>query len=67
MNNRPDVIAAENTLIAETERIGVAQAMRFPSFSLTGFFGVASNDVNTLLDGDALTAGVTGMITGTYL
>ena len=42
LERRPDVVAAENTLIAETERIGVYQAMRFPSFSLTGFFGVAS-------------------------
>ena len=42
LEQRPDVIAAENTLIAETERIGVYQAMRFPSFNLTGFFGVAS-------------------------
>ena len=64
LENRPDVKAAENQLIAETERIGVAQAMRFPSFSLTGLFGLASNDVTTLLDGEALTAGVTGMIIG---
>lgn len=64
LENRPDVLAAEEILIAETERIGVAQAMRFPSFSLTGLFGVASNDVTTLLNSDALTAGVTGMIMG---
>lgn len=64
LENRPDVKAAEDQLVAETERIGVAQAMRFPSFSLTGLFGLASNDVTTLLDGEALTAGVTGMIIG---
>jgi multidrug efflux system outer membrane protein len=64
LEHRPDVVAAENNLIAETERIGVYQAMRFPSFSLTGILGVASNDVNTLLTGDALTAGVTGMVLG---
>jgi outer membrane protein, multidrug efflux system len=39
LEQRPDVVAAENTLIAETERIGVYQAMRFPSFSLTGILG----------------------------
>ena len=38
--------------------------MRFPSFSLTGILGVASNDVNTLLSSDAFAAGVTGMILG---
>jgi multidrug efflux system outer membrane protein len=64
LEQRPDVVAAENMLIAETERIGVYQAMRFPSFSLTGLLGVASNDVNTLLSGDAFTAGVTGMVLG---
>ncbi len=64
LENRPDVKAAEQQLIAETERIGVAQAMRFPSFSLTGLFGLASNDITTLLDGEALTAGVTGMVMG---
>jgi|WetSurSiteA1Bulk_404760.scaffolds.fasta_scaffold11492_2 outer membrane protein, multidrug efflux system len=64
LENRPDVKAAEQQLIAETEKIGVTQAMRFPSFSLTGLFGLASNDITTLLDGEALTAGVTGMIMG---
>ncbi len=64
LEQRPDVVAAENTLIAETEKIGVYQAMRFPSFSLTGILGVASDDVNNLLTGDAFTAGVTGMVLG---
>jgi multidrug efflux system outer membrane protein len=49
LEQRPDVKAAENQLIAETEKIGVYQAMRLPSFSLTGFFGLASADVTTLL------------------
>jgi multidrug efflux system outer membrane protein len=64
LEQRPDVKAAENILIAETEKIGVYQAMRFPSFSLTGFFGVASTDLTTLLSTDALAGGVTGMIMG---
>lgn len=61
---RPDVRAAENTLIAETERIGVAQAMRLPSFNLTAFFGVASPDLEDLFVNDALTSNLTGLITG---
>jgi outer membrane protein, multidrug efflux system len=64
LEHRPDVVAAENTLIAETEKIGVYQAMRFPSFSLTGVLGVASTDVNSLLTGDAFTAGVSGLVLG---
>ena len=64
LEQRPDVKAAENILLAETEKIGVAQAMRLPSFSLTGFLGLASDDITTLLDGGSLAAGATGMITG---
>ena len=59
---RPDVKAAENILIAETERIGMYQAMRLPSFSLTGFFGLASADIETL--GQSMAGGITGMIMG---
>ena len=61
---RPDVRAAENTLAAETERIGEAQAMRLPSFSLTAFFGVASPDLDNLFVNDAIASNLTGLITG---
>jgi multidrug efflux system outer membrane protein len=64
LEKRPDVRAAENNLIAETERIGVTQAMRLPSFSLTGFFGVASLELDNLLSSDSYTAGLSGMILG---
>ena len=64
LEQRPDVLAAEDMLIAETERIGVTQAMRLPSFSLTGFLGVASGDLTTLLTSDAFAGGLTGMIMG---
>jgi multidrug efflux system outer membrane protein len=64
LEQRPDVIAAENILIAETERIGVTQAMRLPSFSLTGFLGVASLELDNLLSSDSYSAGLTGSILG---
>ena len=64
LEQRPDVLAAEDMLIAETERIGVTQAMRLPSFSLTGFLGVASGDLSTLLVSDAFTGGLAGMVMG---
>ena len=47
---RPDVVAAEQVLAAETARIGVAEALRYPSISLTGSFGAISDelsDINT--------------------
>ena len=64
LEQRPDVKAAENILISETEKIGMYQAMRLPSFSLTGLFGLASTDVTTILSGESLAGGISGIITG---
>ncbi|MCO4292981.1 efflux transporter outer membrane subunit [Solitalea sp. MAHUQ-68] len=64
IERRPDVKAAENSLIAQNEQIGVAQAMRFPSLALTGFGGVASNDLGNLLQNGSLAVGVAGQLFG---
>ncbi len=45
---RPDIIQAQELAHAQTARIGVAQAQRFPAISLTGLLGVASTDLNSL-------------------
>ena len=47
---RPDILQAAQSYRAQNARIGVAQAMRFPSISLTGLLGVGSNDLGDLLD-----------------
>ncbi len=47
---RPDIMEAAQSYRAQNARIGVAQALRFPSISLTGLLGVGSNDLSTLLD-----------------
>lgn len=61
---RPDVRQAEQILIAQNARIGVAQAMRFPSISLTGLFGAASLELGSLLSSNSLgwsaAAGIAG-------
>jgi multidrug efflux system outer membrane protein len=62
LERRPDLQAAEQQLVAETELVGVARARRLPSFSLTGNFGLASQDLDDLLDGDSETWGVFGNI-----
>jgi multidrug efflux system outer membrane protein len=45
-------------VIAQNARIGVAQAMRFPSISLTAMFGMASPDLSAFNAGDALIGSV---------
>ena len=50
LERRPDIRAAEQQLIAANALIGVAQSQYFPSISLTGLFGFASNDLSDLLN-----------------
>ena len=64
LERRPDLVQAEQLFYAETARIGMAQAMRFPSFSITGAAGLASSDLSTLLSSDALMYSVGGSILG---
>jgi multidrug efflux system outer membrane protein len=64
LTRRPDIIQAEQQFYAETARIGVAQAMRFPSFSITGALGVASSDLSSLVSGDALLYSIGGNVLG---
>ena len=53
LERRPDVRAAEQTLIAANARIGVAKAALFPTISLTGSYGGQSAGVADLLLGGA--------------
>jgi multidrug efflux system outer membrane protein len=46
LERRPDLLEAENMVHAQNARIGIAQAMRFPTFSLTALFGVASPELS---------------------
>ena len=64
LQRRPDLQAAEQLFYAETARIGVAQAMRFPSFSITGALGVSSTDLSTLLSGESLVYSIGGSMLG---
>jgi multidrug efflux system outer membrane protein len=53
--NRPDIRQAEQDLIAANANIGVAKSLYFPTISLTGLFGWASNDLDDLFKGPAKT------------
>jgi multidrug efflux system outer membrane protein len=46
---RPDLRAAEARLRSLNEQVGVAKAARLPRVTLTGEYGVTSDDLNTLL------------------
>jgi len=48
LQRRPDVLSTEALLAAQTARIGVAQAARWPSLSLTGALGFESGDLSDL-------------------
>lgn len=64
LERRPDILEAEQLLYAQTHRIGVAQAMRFPSISLTAALGAATSDLSTLTSGSSLAWSMAGGITG---
>ena len=51
---RPDVVEAEYLLRAANADIGVARARLFPTISLTGLLGFASDALGSLFTGDAL-------------
>ena len=48
LERRPDILRAEQTLIAANARIGVAKSLYFPTISLTGAFGTVSTDLSSL-------------------
>jgi multidrug efflux system outer membrane protein len=50
LQRRPDVLASEAALAAQTARIGIAEAARWPSLSLTGSLGLESDDLSNLND-----------------
>ena len=64
LERRPDIVAAEFALKSQFERIGVAQANRFPTISLTGILGFASPQLSTMLSNQGLVANGFGSIVG---
>jgi multidrug efflux system outer membrane protein len=53
LQRRPDVVSAEQQLAAETARIGVAEALRWPSISLTASFGAIATELSDLNTNEA--------------
>lgn len=53
LERRPDVLAAEQQLIASNANVGAARALFFPTISLTGILGTLSGDFSNLLKADS--------------
>lgn len=64
LTRRPDVMAAEQDLIAANARIGVAKAAYFPTLSLAAALGLASDDLRWLFAQTARTAAAGAVLSG---
>jgi len=64
LERRPDVVQAEQNLIAANADIGVAKSLYFPSISITGAYGGASGDLSDILDSSSREWNIAGNITG---
>jgi outer membrane protein, multidrug efflux system len=54
LERRPDVVEAEQLLVAANADIGAAKALFYPTISLTGSVGTVSSDLSDLLKGDSV-------------
>jgi outer membrane protein, multidrug efflux system len=55
LERRPDLLQAEQELVASNARIGEAKALLYPRIALTGSFGTESADLGDLFDAPART------------
>ncbi len=66
LQRRPDILQAEQNLVATNANIGATRALYYPNISLTGLLGTVSTVFSSLLTDPAsaglLAAGVTGPI-----
>jgi multidrug efflux system outer membrane protein len=64
LERRPDLRQAELNLVSANARIGAAKALYFPSISLTGLLGSASNAIDDLFTGPAELWSYAGSVAG---
>jgi outer membrane protein, multidrug efflux system len=64
LERRPDLLQAEQQLVAANAQIGAAKALYFPTISLTGAYGNASADLSKLFTGPAKVWSYAGTLAG---
>ncbi len=64
LERRPDLLQAEDTLIAANAQIGAAKALYFPTISLTGAGGSSSAALSNLFTGPARVWSYAGQLAG---
>jgi multidrug efflux system outer membrane protein len=64
LERRPDLLQAEQGLIAANAQIGAAKALYFPSISLTGAFGDSSTNLSNLFEGSSRAWNYAGQVAG---
>jgi multidrug efflux system outer membrane protein len=63
LERRPDLLQAEQNLIAANALIGAARALYFPQISITGLFGTASGQFSSLFTGPSRVWSFAGAVT----
>jgi multidrug efflux system outer membrane protein len=64
LERRPDILQAEQQLIAANAQIGAAKALYFPTISLTGAFGSSSTELGNLFSGPTRVWSYAGSLAG---
>lgn len=64
LERRPDILQAEQSLIAANASIGAAKALYFPDLSLTGILGSVSTATSDFLSSSAATRTAAATVTG---
>lgn len=64
LERRPDVLQAEQNLVAANANVGAARALYYPNISITGVLGSISTDFSQLFSTDSSAWSLAGSITG---
>jgi multidrug efflux system outer membrane protein len=64
LERRPDLVEAEQTLVAANARVGESLANFFPRIGLTSFYGRQSSELSQLVESGSLAWAAAGLVSG---